>query len=118
MPANEETLSVSSDQIRNNFLRKVCDNGLQSNPVRVSFDDDEEDCQNCCPESIINEDSEENCNYKSLPVREVHEKFMKSFVDLLLEEAVFEVSLLLKFIVRKIYIYIYILYIYNKYRNK
>lgn len=90
MPANEETLSVSSDQIRNNFLGKVCDNGLQSNPVRVSSDDDEENCQNCCLESIINKDSKENCNYKSLPVREIHEKFMKSFVDLLLEEAVFE----------------------------
>ncbi|KAK1123432.1 hypothetical protein K0M31_008140 [Melipona bicolor] len=90
MPANEETLSVSSDQIRNNFLGKVCDNGLQSNPVRVSSDDDEENCQNCCLESIINKDSKENCNYKSLPVREIHEKFMKSFVDLLLKEAVFE----------------------------
>ncbi|CAD1469640.1 unnamed protein product [Heterotrigona itama] len=90
MPANEETLSVSSDRMRNNFLGKVCDNGLQSSPARVFSDDDEEDGQNCCPESIINEDSEENCNYKSLPVREVHEKFMKSFVDLLLEEAVFE----------------------------
>ncbi|KAF3421047.1 hypothetical protein E2986_05029 [Frieseomelitta varia] len=89
MPANEETLSVSSDQIRNNFLGKVCDNSLQSNPARVSSDDDEEDCQNC-PEFIINKDNEENCNYKSLPVREVHEKFMKSFVDLLLKEAVFE----------------------------
>ena len=108
MPANEETLSVSSDQIRNNFLGKVCDNGLRSNPARVSSDDDEEDCQNCGPESIINKDNEENCNYKSLPVREVHEKFMKSFVDLLLKEAVFEVSLLLKFIVRRIFIYIYI----------
>ncbi|KOX73314.1 Cysteine sulfinic acid decarboxylase [Melipona quadrifasciata] len=90
MPANEETLSVSSDQIRNNFLGKACDNGLQNNSVRVSSNDDEENCQNCCLESIINKDSKENCNYKSLPVREIHEKFMKSFVDLLLEEAVFE----------------------------
>ncbi|XP_043603143.1 cysteine sulfinic acid decarboxylase [Bombus pyrosoma] len=90
MPANEGTVSVSPPQIRDNFLRKVCDNSLQSDLARVSSGDDEEDYQSGCSNSIVNEESREDCNYRSLPVREVHEKFMRSFIDLLLEEAVFE----------------------------
>ncbi|XP_071874321.1 glutamate decarboxylase-like protein black [Bombus fervidus] len=90
MPANEGTVSVSSPQIGDNFLRKVCDNSLQSDLARLSSGDDEEDYQNGCPNSIVNGESREDCNYRSLPVREVHEKFMRSFIDLLLEEAVFE----------------------------
>ncbi|CAL7942271.1 unnamed protein product [Xylocopa violacea] len=66
MPANEETLSMSPNQTRDNFLGKAC-TGL-----------------------VGKQDIKQNCYYKSLPVREVHEKFMRSFVDLLLEEAVFE----------------------------
>lgn len=90
MPANEGTVSVSPPQIRDNFLRKVCDNSLQSDLARLSSGDDEEDYQNGCPNSIVNGESTEDCNYRSLPVREVHEKFMRSFIDLLLEEAVFQ----------------------------
>ncbi|XP_060829968.1 cysteine sulfinic acid decarboxylase [Bombus pascuorum] len=90
MPANEGTVSVSPPQIGDNFLRKVCDNSLQSDLARLSSGDDEEDYQNGCPNSIVNGESREDCNYRSLPVREVHEKFMRSFIDLLLEEAVFE----------------------------
>lgn len=90
MPANEGTVSVSPPQIRDNFLRKVCDNSLQSDLARLSSGDDEEDYQNGCPNSTVNGDSREDCNYRSLPVREIHEKFMRSFIDLLLEEAVFE----------------------------
>lgn len=90
MPANEGTVRVSPPQIGDNFLRKVCDNSLQSDLARLSSGDDEEDYQNGCPNSIVNGESREDCNYRSLPVREVHEKFMRSFIDLLLEEAVFE----------------------------
>ena len=90
MPANEGTVSVSPPQIRDNFLRKVCDNSLQSDLARLSSGDDEEDYQNGCPNSIVNGESTEDCNYRSLPMREVHEKFMRSFIDLLLEEAVFQ----------------------------
>ncbi|XP_050597063.1 cysteine sulfinic acid decarboxylase [Bombus affinis] len=90
MPANEGTVSVSPPQIGDNFLRKVCDNSLQSDLARLSSADDEEDYQNGCPNSIVNGESTEDCNYRSLPVREVHEKFMRSFIDLLLEEAVFQ----------------------------
>ncbi|XP_033365216.1 cysteine sulfinic acid decarboxylase [Bombus vosnesenskii] len=90
MPANEGTVSVSPPQIGDNFLRKVCDNSLQSNLACLSSGDDEEDYQDGCPNSIANGESREDCNYRSLPVREVHEKFMRSFIDLLLEEAVFE----------------------------
>ncbi|XP_017764181.1 PREDICTED: cysteine sulfinic acid decarboxylase [Eufriesea mexicana] len=89
MPANEETLNVSSDQTRVNFVEKVCNNGLQNNLDRVCPDNHEEDCQNGCPGSIVKGKSNEHCHYKSLPVREIHEKFMRSFVDLLLEEALF-----------------------------
>ncbi|XP_003489355.1 cysteine sulfinic acid decarboxylase [Bombus impatiens] len=90
MPANEGTVSVSPPQIGDNFLRKVCDNSLQSNLARLSSGDDEEDYQDGCLNSIAKGESREDCNYRSLPVREVHEKFMRSFIDLLLEEAVFE----------------------------
>lgn len=90
MPANEGTVSVSPPQIGDNFLRKVCDNSLQSNLACLSSGDDEEDYQDGCPNSIANGESREDCNYRSLPMREVHEKFMRSFIDLLLEEAVFE----------------------------
>lgn len=100
MPANEETLNVSSDQTRVNFVEKVCNNGLQNNLGSVCPDDDEEDCQNGCPGSVMKKKSNEHCNYKSLPVREIHEKFMRSFVDLLLEEALFMVSSLL-LVIRK-----------------
>lgn len=106
MPANEGTVSVSPPQIGDNFLRKGCDNSLQSDLARPSSGDDEEDRQNGCPNSIVNGESREDCNYRSLPVREVHEKFMRSFIDLLLEEAVFEVNSLLKSIVRRIWMYI------------
>lgn len=106
MPANEGTVSVSPPQIGDNFLRKVCDNSLQSNLARLSSGDDEEDYQDGCLNSIAKGESREDCNYRSLPVKEVHEKFMRSFIDLLLEEAVFEVNSLLKSIVRGICMYI------------
>ncbi|XP_076756849.1 glutamate decarboxylase-like protein black [Xylocopa sonorina] len=89
MPANEETLSMSPNQTRDNFLGKVCANGSQNN-CRVSSDDDEDLCQKDCTGLVGKQDVKQNYHYKSLPVREVHEKFMRNFVDLLLEEAVFE----------------------------
>lgn len=91
MPANEETLGESPDQAvsqtRHNLLQKITENS--SNSVRSSSDD-EEDCQKDRLGSVPAEDSEE-CYYKSLPVRQFHEKFIREFVDLLLEDAVFEV---------------------------
>ena len=86
-----ESPEQAASQIRNNFLRKVCDSGLQNNLARSSLGD-EKDCQNVCPSSISNGDVQEDFYYQSLPVRQLHEKFMKSFVDLLLEEAIFKVS--------------------------
>lgn len=96
MPANEETLSVSPDQTGDDFLgKKVCVNGSQNNNTigRVPSDDDDEDLRqkNGCPAAVPGDVVKGDCCYKSLPVRDLHEQFMRSFVDLLLEDAVFEV---------------------------
>ncbi|XP_006607390.1 cysteine sulfinic acid decarboxylase [Apis dorsata] len=93
MPANEEILNMTSDQIRDNLFGKACDDSMQNNFDCESSDDDKEDYQNVCSQSIVKKNFKEICNYKSLPVREIHMKFMKSFVNLLLEEAVFEGTL-------------------------
>ncbi|CAK9818344.1 Acidic amino acid decarboxylase GADL1 (Fragment) [Anthophora plagiata] len=85
MTANEETLSASLEQTLDNFLGKSCVNGRV-----VPFDNDGDNCQKCYLGSLIQQNGKENCQYKSLPVREVHEKFMRSFTNLLLEEAVFK----------------------------
>ncbi|KOC67911.1 Glutamate decarboxylase-like protein 1 [Habropoda laboriosa] len=84
MPANEEILSAPLQQSLDNFLGKACVNGC------VSSNDDEDDCQKCCLGSNFKQNGKEECQYKSFPVREVHEKFMRSFIDLLLEDAVFK----------------------------
>lgn len=102
MPANEEILNMTSDQIRDNLFGKACDDSMQNNFDCESSDDDKEDYQNVCSQSIVKKNFKEICNYKSLPVREIHMKFMKSFVNLLLEEAVFEVSSSLKLIITEI----------------
>lgn len=104
MPANEETLSMTSDQIKDNLFGKVYDDSIQNNFDCESSSDDEEDYQNDCSRSIVKENFKEICNYKSLPIREIHKKFMKSFVNLLLEEAVFEVSSSLKLIITEIWL--------------
>ncbi|CAK9826464.1 Cysteine sulfinic acid decarboxylase [Anthophora retusa] len=85
MTANEETLSASLEQTLDNFLGKSCVNGRV-----VPFDNDEDNFQKCYLGSLIQQNGKEDCQYKSLPVREVHEKFMRSFTNLLLEEAVFK----------------------------
>ncbi|KZC08803.1 PREDICTED: cysteine sulfinic acid decarboxylase [Dufourea novaeangliae] len=101
MPANEETIGESVPQTVENFLgqdagttmgqmgdnllEKVSGNSvtiLQNNLAGTSLDDTRKDG----PGFIDTED----CCYKSLPVRQLHEKFMRSFVDLLLEEAIFK----------------------------
>ncbi|XP_017877131.1 cysteine sulfinic acid decarboxylase [Ceratina calcarata] len=83
MPANQETLTVSPDP--DEFLA----NGSPSNG-RVSSSEDEDDCQKRCTGPITKEDVKEDSYYKSLPVREIHEKFMRNFVELLLQDAIFE----------------------------
>ncbi|XP_076245863.1 glutamate decarboxylase-like protein black [Calliopsis andreniformis] len=92
MPANEETLGESPDQAvsqtRDNFLEKITD--VKNNTVRSSSDDDEDNCQKGYLDSTSRKDSKQDCYYKSLPVREFHEKFMRNFVDVLLEDAVFK----------------------------
>lgn len=102
MPANEETLSMTSNQIKDNLLAKACDDSMQNNFDCESSGDNEEDYQNDCSRSIVKENFKEVCNYKSLPVREIHEKFIKSFINLILEEAIFEVSSSLKLIIIEI----------------
>lgn len=102
MPANEETLSMTSNQIKDNLLAKAYDDNVQNNFDCESSGDNEEDYQNDCSRSIVKENFKEVCNYKSLPVRKIHEKFIKNFINLILEEAIFEVSSSLKLIITEI----------------
>lgn len=89
MPVNEDSGEQPVSQVGNNCLKTVCANGLQINLGHASSGD-EVKCQNGCSDVIVNGTAEEDCNYRSLPDRQVHEKFMKSFVDMLLEDAIFK----------------------------
>ncbi|XP_076684222.1 glutamate decarboxylase-like protein black [Andrena cerasifolii] len=94
MPANVGTLSVTPSQAvsQGGLLGKMSGtsatmNGTNDNLARPPSADEEQAQQK---DSLRRESVGEACYYKSLPVRELHEKFMRRFVDLLLEEAVFE----------------------------
>nr|XP_003702496.2 PREDICTED: cysteine sulfinic acid decarboxylase [Megachile rotundata]XP_012138826.1 PREDICTED: cysteine sulfinic acid decarboxylase [Megachile rotundata] len=93
MPVNEDTLSNSGEQpvspLGNNCLKTVCVNGLQNNFGHASSGDEDE-CRNGRSGVIVNGNVKEDFHYKSLPDRQVHEKFMKSFIDMLLEDAIFK----------------------------
>ncbi|XP_033330347.1 glutamate decarboxylase-like protein black isoform X1 [Megalopta genalis] len=91
MPANEETSDQLVPQTADNALGKVSMNsatinGLQNNLALSSLDNEDE----ACPSPIGEEDVTENHKYRSLPIRQFHEKFMRAFVNLLLEEAIFK----------------------------
>ncbi|XP_076636652.1 glutamate decarboxylase-like protein black [Colletes latitarsis] len=99
MPANEETLGDSSQQTvprtTENFLEKVSGNSVavnefQKSSSRSSEEENEVERLEDYSGIVAEENSEEDDWYKSLPTRKLHEKFMRRFVDLLLEEAIFE----------------------------
>ncbi|XP_076180879.1 glutamate decarboxylase-like protein black [Ptiloglossa arizonensis] len=92
---NEETLSEPSDQATNNVLETVSGdsvmvNEFQNSLVHSSSNNNEDEYQQGCPGIVTDDNGKEDYCYKSLPVRQLHEKFMRSFVDLLLEDAIFE----------------------------
>lgn len=92
MPVNEDILCNSGEQpvsqVGNNCLKTVCVNGLQNNLGHVSSGDEDE-CRNG-RSGVVNGNVKEDYHYKSLPDRQVHENFMKSFIDMLLEDAIFK----------------------------
>lgn len=95
MPANVGTLSVTPSQAvsQGGLLGKISGNSVTMNGTNDNLacppSADEEQARQ--KDSVRRETVAEGCYYESLPVRQLHEKFMRRFVDLLLEEAVFEV---------------------------
>lgn len=91
MPADQsapQTLDNAPSKLASR-MSPMTTNGLKNDFVRSSFED-QDNIEDGCLDSIEEEGLEDH-HYKSLPVRQLHEKFMRSFVNLLLEEAVFEV---------------------------
>ncbi|XP_054009712.1 cysteine sulfinic acid decarboxylase [Hylaeus anthracinus] len=96
MPANEETSSEMNQAVprvtvnlEKSSGNPVTFNGLP-NSFPQSMNENENVCSDDCQDPVFAEDIKEDCCYKSLPVRRLHEKFMRNFVDLLLEDAIFK----------------------------